>query len=200
MVTICVLCFYCRRSKHWTIPEVGATIADIDFLREKKSRYLSILLSNNALLIFDCDNMQLHPWSIAVEANKQKSIPHELKFALAGLSADPSHPSRIFAYGQLQSIHIDLNEEIPQRPKVILPYYAQNKSNTDGGNRRVTFSSETKGTKRKVDELEDDETDNEEEVAENHIAESTSSNLALIETYRNILHLGLMGDNQMVSK
>jgi hypothetical protein len=201
--------------------------------------YLVTLLSTNTMIVFECDQKNLHPCSTENQKLGRKSIPHELRFPLTGIAIDPHSNSRFFVYGQLHSIYVDLLQEMPTFPKIIAPSYAltshtsavasqnnsanaKNASTTNNNNKdnteqekRVSFAAETKANKRKREEAEvtaaatqaaahsDDEDFGHSSKHQNaDIVRSTSSNFALIETYRNILHIGWMSSshhNSLVS-
>jgi hypothetical protein len=180
-----------------------APIADLSFLSDSKEHSLMILLSNNSILILLCEKLEMHPWSIENDNLKRKSIPHDLRFSLNGFAMDPKSSSNFFVYGQLHSMFVDLTEDIPGTPKVISPSYAQAAA-LQLAEKRVSFAIETKGNKRKRD---NDDTDVEDEVVDENRQitsvtkdePSSSSNFALIETYRNILHMGMTANRQLVS-
>ncbi len=178
---------------------------------------LVILLSTNAIIVCECDKRVLHPWSTQNDEKKRRSIPHELRFPLAGIAVDPKHSNRFFVYGQLHSIYIDLLQDMPEYPKIIAPSYALTSSTTvldskgqlvkaeNEQEKHVSFSAETKNSKRKRDdEIHSDDEDYPKlsSTSASNVVRSTSSNGALIETYRNILYLGWLNNssgNSLVS-
>lgn len=196
-----------RQKLHWILPPSSNTVTDFVFRRAEGGASLVVLSADNTFRLYDIVNMKLDVWS---ESNAEHfpAYVKDLSAPLCGVALDPQSQDRLVLYGQGCCVHVDLSRPLTASMKAALSLDASSKLMRSSLLKKRRNKSAENGTpSKKKSTLRHSEGVNEEDLDEEGVDEEGSgaeseeqeSNFVVFNKYRNLLHVGYLPNNQLVS-
>jgi len=198
-----------RLALHWVLPAFPSPVSCMAFHPTSENSLLVVSSGDNSFQIFDVMEMDLTPWSKEnsdIVPKWSASLQRSAMGAVYNVSFDPSCDASFVLHGQGFSAYINLDgclppDDKPSSEAIPLPVVIDN----DGQptlNADVTalpYSRKNMKKRKKIQKMLEENSSGVSSPAK-RLRESNSSgrNFSVVKTHRSLVHLALLGSQEMV--